>query len=86
MRKTLFAALAAITMAGCTTAERDAVTGGAIGATAGALISGDVGGALVGGAVGAAAGVLIGRATNRGECVYRDRRGQRYVARCPAGY
>lgn len=81
MRKTIIALAATAAMAGCTTTERDVGTGAAVGAAAGALISGDVGGAVVGGVAGAAAGVLV-RETRRGWCVYRDRRGRLYEARC----
>jgi len=41
---------------------------------------------VVGGAAGAIAGALIGRATESGQCRYRDRHGRVYVARCPRGY
>ena len=34
----------------------------------------------------AVAGALIGRATEPGRCYYRDRRGRRVIANCPAGY
>jgi len=69
-------------VAGCTTAERDAAVGGAVGAAAGGLIAGNVGGAIIGGAAGAIGGVLIGQATRTGWCVYRDRHGRTYEARC----
>ena len=65
MKNILVIIAATMALAACTTAERDAATGGAIGAVS---------------------GVLIGRATRRGDCVYRDRYGRRYIARCPAGY
>ena len=86
MRKMFLALAATAALAGCTTAEKDAGVGGLVGAGAGALITGDAGGAIVGGVVGAASGVLIGSATRKGDCVYRDRRGRRYVSNCPAGY
>ena len=76
----------ALGAAGCTTTERDAVTGGVVGAAVGGLATGEAAGAVVGGAVGAAAGVLLGRATRQGECRYRDRRGNIYIDRCPRGY
>lgn len=82
MRNILFALGMTAALAGCTTAESDALVGGAVGAGAGALITGDAGGAIVGGVVGAASGVLIGKATRRGYCVYRNSRGQLYEARC----
>ena len=40
-------------------------------------------GAVAGGAVGAVAGALIGRASEPGRCIYRDRYGRQYVAACP---
>lgn len=81
MRKTMIALAAVAAMTGCTTTERDVGTGAAVGAAAGALISGDVGGAVVGGLAGAAAGVVV-RKVRDGWCVYRDRRGRLYEARC----
>ncbi|MCQ8780960.1 glycine zipper domain-containing protein [Aurantimonas sp. MSK8Z-1] len=93
MKKLMIAATAALTLgaAGCTTQERNTGTGAAIGGLAGAAIGGGVtgrgSGALVGAGIGAAAGALIGAsAGNPGQCVYRDRRGRRYVADCPSGY
>ena len=50
MRKTIFAVAAMMALAGCTTAEQDAATGGLVGAGIGALATGDAGGAIVGGA------------------------------------
>lgn len=86
MRNILFALGMTAALAGCTTAESDALVGGAVGAGAGALITGDAGGAIVGGVVGAASGVLLGAATRKGECRYRNSRGRIYIAACPAGY
>jgi len=86
MRKMIIAAVAAVTLAGCTTAERDAGTGAVVGAAVGGLATGRVGGALAGAVIGGAAGVLLGQASRRGECRYRDRRGRVYIARCPRGY
>lgn len=86
MKKMLCAAAMLALVAGCTTAEKDALVGGAAGAAIGGLATGKAGGALVGAAVGAAGGVLIGAATRKGECIYRNSKGQRYVAACPAGY
>ena len=58
--------------------------GGAGGAAIGAAVSGDAAGTLIGGFAGAAAGALIGRATEPGYCVYRERRYpyRRYKAPC----
>jgi len=82
MKSVIFAIAATMLVAGCTTAERDAAVGGAVGAAAGGLIAGNVGGAIIGGAAGAIGGVLIGQATRTGWCVYRDRHGRTYEARC----
>lgn len=81
MRKTIIALAATAAIAGCTTTERDVATGAVVGTAAGALISGDVGGAVAGGVIGAAAGVIV-REIRDGWCVYRDRRGRLYEARC----
>lgn len=81
----MFIVLTAV--AGCTATERGAAYGGLAGAAIGGAATGEWEGAAVGGAVGAATGALIGAARDRpGECVYRDRYGRRYIARCPAGY
>ena len=87
MRNILVALTMTAAVAGCTATERGAVTGGAIGAAAGAIVADDdLEGAVIGGAIGAAAGALIGRhSERRGYCEYRDRRGT-YIARCPSGY
>lgn len=86
--KRLLIVLAALTaLSACTTTERDAFTGGAIGTVVGAAVTnGRPGGLLVGAAVGALSGVLIGKHIRRGECVYRDHRGRRYIERCPRNY
>lgn len=86
MRNLILAVAAVATLAGCSQTEKGAVIGGLGGAAVGGAVSGDVEGALIGGAVGAAAGALIGRANEPGRCYYRDSRGRRYIARCPAGY
>lgn len=85
MKKLALVMVAVAALAGCTTAERDAALGGAAGAAIGGIATGRVGGAVVGGVVGAASGVLIGQATRTGWCVYRDRYGRLYEARCRAG-
>lgn len=86
MKNFIYAAAVAMTVAGCTTVERDAAVGGVAGAAIGGLATGRVEGAVIGGVVGAAGGVLLGQATRRGYCEYRDRRsGRIYVDRCPAG-
>jgi len=87
MKKMLFVAAAALTLAGCQTERQDRTLGGAlIGGGAGALIggaaSGTAGGALAGGAIGAATGAIIGNATTPSRCYYRDRYGHRRWYRC----
>ncbi len=56
--------IAAISLAGCTTTQQGATTGGALGAGAGAIIGHQSGktteGALIGAAAGALGGALIG--------------------------
>ena len=61
LKNTTFAFAAAILLSACGNTQGDrALSGGAMGAGAGAILSGNpVGGAIVGGAVGAAAGALI---------------------------
>lgn len=86
MHKTFLAMACLGVLAGCTATERGAVIGGTTGAVIGGVVTRDAGGALIGGVLGAAAGALIGRASERGQCYYRDRYGRRYVARCPRGY
>jgi hypothetical protein len=86
MRNLILAVATVVALAGCSQTERGAVIGGLGGAAVGGAVSGDVEGALIGGAVGAAAGALIGRANEPGRCYYRDSRGRRYIAQCPAGY
>ncbi|MEX0406303.1 YMGG-like glycine zipper-containing protein [Aquibium sp. LZ166] len=82
MRKTIFAALAAISLTGtaCTTAEQ----AGTVGAVGGALIGGAAGGtkgALIGAVAGGVGGYLIGR-TADGRCQYRTRSGAIVYDRC----
>jgi hypothetical protein len=90
MMKKTFILLAALTsIAACSQTERGAAIGGLGGAAVGAAVASPgntAEGALVGGAVGAVAGALIGRASEPGDCYYRDSRGRRYIARCPSGY
>ncbi len=93
MKKTIIAAMSVVTvaLAGCQGVDRGVALPAAVGAGGGALIGQAIGrdtsSTLIGAGVGAAAGALVGAASNRpGECVYRDSRGQRYVASCPRGY
>lgn len=83
MKKLIIAVGIIGTLASCTPTEQ----GTAIGAGAGAIIGGAAtnswGGAAVGAAAGGLVGNLIGRSYERpGYCIYRDRYGRRYEARC----
>lgn len=80
----------AVILTGCTATERRTAEGAAIGAAAGGVIgaatSGTVGGALAGAAIGAGTGAFIAYATRPGYCIYEDRYGRRYQARCRRRY
>ncbi len=83
MKKILLIAALDGTLASCTSTEK----GTAIGAGSGALIGGAVTNSWGGAAVGAVGGGLIGAAIREsqkrnGYCVYRDRYGRNYEARC----
>jgi hypothetical protein len=88
MLKVLAIALLTLTpiLTGCTTAERRAAGGAALGGTAGAIIGGATGGtqgAIAGTIIGAGTGALAGAATAPAqECFYRDRRGVLVRVRC----
>ncbi len=86
MKKLMFALPLVALAAGCQSSggNQGALTGAAVGATAGAILSEDnrAAGALVGGAVGAAAGNYVGQ-TRNGNCVYENQYGERYTAACP---
>ncbi len=85
MKKALIAAVATLSIAGCTATEQGAVVGGASGAAIGAAVSGgDTESTLAGAAIGTVAGALIGRASEPGICIYEDKYGRRYQARCPS--
>lgn len=91
MKNMLLAGVAALTMAACTTTERNIGTGAAVGAAAGAVIGGvatdSVEGAVAGAAIGAASGAIIGAVADRpGYCYARDHHGRRIVVECPPGY
>jgi hypothetical protein len=89
MKKALILLAVVSSITGCSQTERGAAIGGLGGAAVGAAVASPgntAEGALVGGAIGAVAGALIGRASEPGDCYYRDRHGRRYIARCPAGY
>ncbi len=80
MRRIAISLLAAASLAGCTTTERDVTTGAAAGAVIGGIVDGGEG-ALIGAGAGALGGLLV-RNLRNGYCQYRDRRGRIYTARC----
>lgn len=85
MKKTIIAlALVAstVTLSACSQTERGTAIGAGTGAIIGGVVTGRAGGALAGAAIGGAAGYLIARSDRNGYCIYRDRRGHRYEARC----
>ena len=79
MKKSAIAAVAALTLAACTTAEKTA-SGTGVGALVGAVATDSVGGALIGGAIGGIGTYLA--TTADGNCQYRNSRGQVYTRRC----
>ena len=85
MLKIIAISAVALSMAACTTTERRAVGGAAIGAGTGAVIGGIPGGgtgAAIGAGVGAATGAVVGAATSPRECWTRDRWGNPVAVRC----
>ncbi|MCM2294374.1 YMGG-like glycine zipper-containing protein [Allorhizobium sp. BGMRC 0089] len=70
-------------IASCTPTERGASIGAASGAVIGGVASNSWGGAAIGAVGGGIVGALIGKSTEHpGYCIYRDRHGRRYEARC----
>ncbi|MGF0539535.1 glycine zipper domain-containing protein [Agrobacterium sp. ES01] len=83
MKKVLLSLGLIAALASCTATERGASVGAAGGAVIGGIASNSVGGAAIGAVAGGVAGALIGRSQERaGYCVYRDRHGRTYEARC----
>ena len=83
MHKIIVALFGVLLLVGCTNTEKGATAGGLIAGGAVAAAGGNSGQIALGALGGAAAGALIGRSTERrGYCIYRDRRGRRYEARC----
>lgn len=84
MKKIMIAAAMVGTLASCTPTERGTAIGAGTGAVIGGAVSNSWGGAAVGAVAGGLAGALIGQSQERrGYCVYRDRYGRSYEARCP---
>jgi osmotically inducible lipoprotein OsmB len=87
MRKVMALAVILPLTAACgSTANDRAVTGGLLGAGAGAVIggvaSGTAGGALAGAAIGGVGGAVIGHATTPHYCYAYNRYGNRYRVSC----
>ncbi len=83
LRKIAVAIAALGALASCTPTERGTAIGAGTGAIIGGAVTNDVGGAAVGAVAGGLAGALIGRSTERsGYCLYRDRYGRTFEARC----
>ena len=81
------ALMMATTMSACTTTQKSAgagaVAGAVIGGATTGTFTGAAVGATVGGITGAVAGELIGRYDkDPTQCVWEDRRGERYLAPC----
>ena len=76
--------IVALSLTACETTDQNAAAGALAGAAVGAAIADDnkVQGALIGAAVGVAASTLIGPAPTRGQCYYRNSRGERFIAAC----
>ncbi|MQT14033.1 glycine zipper domain-containing protein [Segnochrobactrum spirostomi] len=87
MRKLILVAALSLMAAACTSEQSNrAVTGGAIGAAAGAatgaLVTRNAGGALTGAAIGGVGGAAIGAATAPKTCTAYDAYGRAYQTTC----
>jgi hypothetical protein len=83
MKKIIVAIVLVGALASCTATERGTAIGAGTGAVIGGVASNSWGGAAIGAVAGGAVGYLIGRSHDRqGYCIYRDRYGHRYEARC----
>ena len=83
MKKILLAGALIGSLASCTSTERGTAIGAGTGAVIGGVASNSWGGAAVGAVAGGAVGALVGTSQERsGYCVYRDRYGRTYEARC----
>jgi len=76
--------LVAMSLTACETTNQNAAAGAVGGAVLGAAVTPNnrTQGALIGAAVGVAASTLIGPTDTRGQCYYRNSRGERYIDRC----
>jgi outer membrane lipoprotein SlyB len=86
MNKLLFIIpVAALSLAGCQTANQNAAAGAVAGGVIGAAVSNKddrLAGAALGAAAGVAASTLIGTAPGNNNCYYRNSRGERFIAAC----
>ncbi|WP_429131006.1 YMGG-like glycine zipper-containing protein [Ensifer sp. 4252] len=83
MRKLIIAVGMVGILASCTQTERGTAIGAGTGAIIGGVVSDSWGGAAIGAVAGGIMGNLIGRSREReGYCIYRDRYGRRFEARC----
>ena len=90
MHKFLIVCAAVLSLTACSTTEKAATAGGVVGAVIGGTTTGSLAGAAVGGAIGAVSGAVVGQLVGRyardpTQCVYIDRRGNRYLDDCPEG-
>jgi hypothetical protein len=87
MKKIATVAAIVGSLAACTPTEKGTAIGAGTGAIIGGAVSDSWGGAAIGAVAGGLTGALIGQSVERrGYCVYRDRYGRRYEARCPRRY
>ena len=83
MKKLLITIAMVGALASCTQTERGTAIGAGTGAILGGVVSNSWGGAAIGAVAGGVVGNLIGRSHERqGYCIYRDRNGRRFEARC----
>lgn len=83
MRKLVIALGLIGSLASCTQTEKGAAIGAGTGAIIGGVVSDSWGGAAIGALAGGTIGALIGNSRDRaGYCIYRDRYGRRFEARC----
>ncbi|HEY9013301.1 MAG TPA: glycine zipper domain-containing protein [Devosia sp.] len=88
MHKFILVCASVLTLTACSTTEKAATVGGVAGAVIGGATTGNLVGAAVGGAIGATTGAVAGELLGRyrddpTQCVYVDRRGNRYLDDCP---
>ena len=83
MKKIILSCALIGALASCTPTEQGTAIGAGTGAISGGAVTNSWGGAAVGAVAGGLTGALIGHSVERqGYCIYRDRYGRRYEARC----